>query len=131
MKIDRKRVYDKYEGHCAYCGNMIMFKEMQVDHMHPKRLSNLYEYCQKYIDGRPGNINEMDNLMPSCRTCNHYKRALDIEGFRRQMLTLLGRVEQIYIYKVAVKYGICKSKAWDGIFYFEKSRNGVSSLKVS
>ena len=31
----RQRVYDKYDGHCAYCGREIKMSEMQVDHIIP------------------------------------------------------------------------------------------------
>lgn len=34
-KIDRKAVYAKYNGHCAYCGRKIEYKDMQVDHLIP------------------------------------------------------------------------------------------------
>ena len=37
MKIDRQKVYDKYNGHCAYCGKPITIKDNQVDHILPKR----------------------------------------------------------------------------------------------
>ncbi len=35
MKIDRQQVYDKCDGHCAYCGVEITLKQMQVDHIQP------------------------------------------------------------------------------------------------
>lgn len=28
----RQKVYDKFKGHCAYCGCKLKYKEMQVDH---------------------------------------------------------------------------------------------------
>ena len=33
----RQSVYEKYGGHCAYCGEHIEYKDMQVDHVNPKR----------------------------------------------------------------------------------------------
>lgn len=41
----RKRVYEKYGGQCAYCGEPIEYKEMQVDHMEP--LAKGYENQHK------------------------------------------------------------------------------------
>ena len=35
-KSDREKVYDKYSGHCAYCGKPITLQSMQVDHIIPK-----------------------------------------------------------------------------------------------
>ena len=109
-KKKRQKVYEKTGGHCGYCGKKIDIKDMQRDHMHPKRLSHLY----------PGNINDIENLMPSCRKCNHYKRAHSVESFRQLLLTLHGRLDKIYIYEVAARYGIVKPQVWDGTFYFEK-----------
>ncbi len=28
LKINRKLVYDKYDGHCAYCGEKINYEEL-------------------------------------------------------------------------------------------------------
>lgn len=33
----REVVYNKYNGHCAYCGKKIAYKDMQVDHFKPQR----------------------------------------------------------------------------------------------
>ena len=35
--INRTKVYQKYSGHCAYCGKNIEITEMQVDHMKSKK----------------------------------------------------------------------------------------------
>ena len=59
-KSSRLIVYNKYNGHCAYCGHEININEMQVDHIHPQRL---------------GGTDDISNLNPACRLCNHYKRA--------------------------------------------------------
>lgn len=106
-KRERQSVYRKYGGHCAYCGREITFKEMQVDHIFPK--------CCNAPD-----IESLSNKNPSCRRCNHYKRAETLENFRKQMKTLHERVMNIYIVKVAVDFGIIKIEPFDGKFYFEK-----------
>jgi hypothetical protein len=97
-------VYEKYDGHCAYCGKDILFKDMQIDHAIPK-----------YENGG----DDVDNLMPSCRSCNHYKRAVDIEGFRRLLNGLHKRIADVYICKVGIDYGIIKPIKFSGKFYFE------------
>ena len=107
MKIDRQKVYDKYNGHCAYCGKVISIKEMQVDHI---------------LSKRNGGTNDIDNLNPSCRLCNHYKRAADIETFRNDLLGgLIKRLMEIYIFRVALDYGMVTINGWDKKFYFEKT----------
>ena len=72
-KKTREAVYAKYDGHCAYCGRSIAIRDMQVDHFRPLRA----------WDGGDAGSSDLSNLMPSCRMCNHYKRANSLETFRR------------------------------------------------
>lgn len=108
MKIQREQVYAKYDGRCAYCGRKIEYKDMQVDHMHPKA---------------NGGTDDIDNLMPSCRTCNHYKRAERLEYFRKMISTIPKKLgEREYIYKVGMAYGFYDAEPREVKFYFEKVR---------
>lgn len=100
----RKSVYDKYDGHCAYCGDEIEYKDMQVDHFVPQRL---------------GGTDDIDNLMPSCRLCNHYKRGNKIETFRNSIATIPDKLHGTYIYKVGLKYENVVENKKDIGFYFE------------
>lgn len=106
-KKKRMEVYEKYGGHCAYCGRAIQYKDMQIDHIKAK-----YN----------GGTEDTENLNPSCRRCNHYKRTAGIETFRKMLKTLHERTQKIYINKVAEDYGIITVEPWDGVFYFEKAR---------
>jgi 5-methylcytosine-specific restriction endonuclease McrA len=72
-KSKREAVYRKYNGHCAYCGREIAYKDMQVDHFHPLRAWGIEDT----------GTDDLDNLMPACRMCNHYKRANSLETFSR------------------------------------------------
>jgi len=101
----RQRVWWKYNKHCAYCGKELEYKDMQIDHLRP----------QHYYRN-----DSFENLMPSCRRCNHYKRARNLEQFRILIKTLHKRIESLYIGKVAIDYGIVKIRPFDGVFYFEK-----------
>ena len=114
-KKTREEVYKKFDGHCAYCGKKIEIKDMQIDHMHPKAYGESYARIVGKVE-----LESIENYMPSCRSCNHYKRALSFEGFRKQMLTLHERIEKIYIVKVAIDFRILKLNKFDGKFYFEK-----------
>ena len=102
----REDVYKKYNGCCAYCGEEIKYKDMQVDHI---------------LSKAKGGLNEISNYNPSCRSCNHYKRTLDLDGFREYMETLHKRISNDYITKIGIRYGIVVLKPFDGKFYFEKS----------
>jgi len=114
-KEKRLIVYKKYDGHCCYCGKGISLKEMQVDHMTPQ-----YKKADPLYFGVTIDIDCMDNLMPTCRRCNHYKRGADLELFRKLMKGLHERLALHYINKVAVDFGMIEIKPFDGIFYFEK-----------
>ena len=109
-KVERLQVYNKYGGHCAYCGREMEYKDMQVDHIEPQRI-----YTDKKIADR------IENLNPSCRRCNHYKRARSIERYRELILKLHTKMRDIYLCKVAENYGIINIEPWDGKFYFEKT----------
>lgn len=118
-KKTRELVHKKYNGHCGYCGKEIKLKDMQVDHMNPKSLKGLnMALFEGVIENRTDHI---DNLMPTCRRCNHYKRADTVENFRRSMKTLHERLERFYIHKVALDYGIVRVEPFDGLFYFERT----------
>ena len=106
-KEKRLAVYNKYQGHCAYCGNLIDYKNMQVDHI---------------LSQRQGGTDDIDNLNPSCRRCNHYKRASSLKKYRELIQKLHTKIREQYLDKVAEDYGIIEVKPWDGLFYFEKVR---------
>lgn len=127
-KEERRHIYAKYEGRCAYCGKPITFKEMQVDHLEPK--------AGRYLNapdlfGNPlySSIESLENKMPSCRRCNHYKRAHPLKYFRFLITTIHERIQKIYIAKVAEDYGIVEYKPWDGLFYFEKANHADQTGK--
>lgn len=108
----REQVYQKYNGHCAYCGCELEIKDMQVDHV-------LSVARAKWIKDEL-DLNNIDNLMPSCRSCNYYKDTCSIETFRKNLSTLMERVRKQYIFRLAEKYGMVQEMNWDGKFYFEK-----------
>lgn len=107
-KIDRPRVYLKFDGHCGYCGKKLAINEMQIDHINP------------LWNAKDDSVNDFDNLMPSCRRCNHYKREKDLEQFRKYLLSLHERISKDYKNMVAVDYGIITIKPFDGVFFYEK-----------
>ena len=75
-KKTREIVYNKYNGHCAYCGCEIEMKDMQVDHIVPKYRNN-----EMWHKGKIG-TDDISNLNPSCRMCNYYKGMSRINAFR-------------------------------------------------
>jgi len=125
MKINRQTVYEKYDKHCAYCGHLFAdINEMQVDHKEPLRRIFRYDSeKRKYVDTNKMRFPQnqtLENCMPACRVCNHYKSDLSLEQFRERIKTLHERISKHYTYKVAITYGIITVKPFAGKFYFER-----------
>ncbi len=119
----RETVYAKYNGRCAYCGKYLAIKDMQVDHFRPLKAWNENE-CGS---------NDLSNLMPACRTCNHYKRANSIETFRRYIEEIPQKLMKNYIYKVGLKYDQIYDTPHPVRFYFEGMKdisNGMAGYHV-
>ncbi len=121
-KEKRMKVFNKYDGHCGYCGREIKYSEFQVDHIIPQARAHAFKgkKTRQYYNAIGQTVHSFVNLMPSCRRCNHYKRTHSIEGFRTLMKTIHRRLAKVYIFKVATDYGIVKVEPFDGVFYFEK-----------
>ena len=109
-KKTREAIYHKYNGHCAYCGRAIAYKDMQVDHLRPRRAYNAED------EG----TDDMSNLMPSCRMCNHYKRANTLETFRQYIQEIPKKLRENYIYKVGLAYRNVIEMEKPIVFYFEQ-----------
>lgn len=61
--------------------------------------------------------------MPSCRMCNHYKRAHDLETFRRYIAEIPLKLQENYIFKIGVVYGNVLPNEKSIKFYFERVKN--------
>ena len=121
-KKERERIHQKLAGHCGYCGKEITLKEMQVDHMNPVSLKYAKDAFGEY---KINDYGHDTNLMPTCRRCNHYKRADTVEQFRLSMKTLHNRLTKIYIVNVGLDFGMMKIEPFDGTFYFERDGKKV------
>lgn len=132
----RQQVYEKYNGLCAYTGKPLG-NDWQVDHITSKVL---HSYRVLYngsgideINERRKEVDNIDNLMPAIKIVNHYKRSLDLEGFRDYMLSFHKRLKKLpkktivyetqrrkeYMLKVAELFDITPDKPFNGKFYFE------------
>lgn len=110
----RQAVYDKYDGHCSYCGKKIEYKEMQLDHLIPKQRERFKRYSEEEIEC-------FDNYMPSCRRCNHYKRAHSLECFRQMIEEIPKKlIRDSYIFKVGLDYNLLSVNEHKITFYFEQ-----------
>ena len=112
MLIDRKAVYDKYNGHCAYCGCEL--KKMQVDHLIPQHLEVME--TQNYRD-------RFENLMPSCQKCNIHKHGMRLETWRRELERQVSMLKKNTQFQRALRYGQIALTLKPVIFYFERFKN--------
>lgn len=110
-KAERLEVYQKTGGHCAYCGCDLDFKDMQVDHVIP--LSGWNEQGP----------DTLDNMLPACRSCNHYKSTSTLEDFRKHVENMPNVLMRDSVtYKNAVRFGLVEPKPHPVTFYFESMR---------
>jgi 5-methylcytosine-specific restriction endonuclease McrA len=118
-KINRREVYDKCSGHCAYCGIEITFKQMQVDHKEPLFRNSTDKELEWYK--RERGTNDIDNLLPSCSRCNRWKSTFTLESFRDVVQTSLTRLERdTPNFRLAKDYGLLTINDKKVIFYFER-----------
>lgn len=105
-KVERLKIYDRYNGHCAYCGQKIEYKEMQVDHLEPLR---------------NGGKDEISNMICSCRSCNRYKDVYSLETLREQLSMIPQRLlRDTSTFAIAKRYGLITINDIKIKFYFEE-----------
>lgn len=110
-KDERQQVYRKCHGHCAYCGSRLKYENMQVDHVVP-----LNGYSVQGTD-------TLDNMLPACRSCNHYKSSQPLESFRRAVERMPDVLQRDNVtYQIAVRFGMIRPKKRKVVFYFERNR---------
>ena len=123
MKIDRQAVYDKYNGHCAYCGEIIEYKDMQVDHILCRNRSHWigHERMMQNAGLNISHIDDFGNLNPSCRVCNLFKGVFSIKELRKQLAKQVERANKYSVnYRMAKKYGLIIETSKPVVFYFER-----------
>ena len=124
-KADREIVFMKYVGRCAYCGEVITIKEMQVDHIIPKRnfiwhIKNKYKVPEFLKHLTENDIDHIDNLFPSCRVCNKWKSTHPVEQFRKELSEQVKRLNEYSSnYRIAKRYHLVKETDYGIEFYFE------------
>lgn len=105
----RQLVYAKCSGHCAYCGCILEYKDMQVDHVVP-----LNGWSEQGDDN-------YENMLPACRSCNHYKSRSTLDGFRKMLEAMPDTLmRDSTTYKNAVRFGLVIPRKQKVVFFFEK-----------
>lgn len=124
----REIVYNKCKGHCAYCGENIEYKQMQVDHIIPqaeymwfiKNQHKIPEYLKHLTEV---DVDHIDNLLPACRVCNKWKNTFGIEMFRQEVFEQVKRCNDYSSnYRMAKRYGLIEETIKPIVFYFEREK---------
>jgi 5-methylcytosine-specific restriction endonuclease McrA len=118
----RLKVFNKYGGHCAYCGCELKYKDMQVDHIHPQYLKHWLksEVMMRDSDVKVKDIDDFENLNPSCRACNFAKGTETLEAFRREIGLKIKRIERTFNWRLLEKYGLVQKIEKPVLFYYEQ-----------
>jgi len=106
MKPNRLLVYNKFGGHCSYCGVELDLCNMQIDHIKPKASGQSTE--------------EISNYNPACPICNNWKHRDDLESFRRSIEQQTRKCRDYSRnYRMAERYGLVQEITKPVVFYFE------------
>ena len=118
----RLKVFNKFNQHCAYCGCVLQYNKMQVDHIEPVFRKSTQEELSRY--GRIKGANKIENYNPSCGSCNSSKSTFTVEEWRKQILkklTVLNRDSSTY--RILKRFNLVEEKEELVEFYFEKEVN--------
>ena len=107
VKMDREKIFKKFDGHCAYCGIKIDFCNLHIDH----------------IKSRASGCSEIDsekNFNPACPVCNNWKHCDNLETFRRSIETQVRKCRDYSRnFRMAERYGLVNVTEKPIVFYFE------------
>jgi 5-methylcytosine-specific restriction endonuclease McrA len=123
-KAEREAVFQKFDGHCAYCAEQLPDKGWHADHMLP--VGRITRYCtakRRYIytgvSRNPQNDN-LENLVPACKSCNLLKRDMSIEQFRTLLQNFTRSLTRDDVrYRAAKRFSTIVETEIPVIFLFE------------
>ena len=111
-KAIRQRVYDKYNGRCAYCGIGLIegFTDCRNEVFHVDHI----------IPISKGGSNKLINLNPSCAFCNLLKHDLLIEKFRYKLFYTPDYLYDNPVFDRLFRLKYLKEDWGNARFYFER-----------
>lgn len=112
----RNLVFKKYGGKCAYCGCKLDDTNFNVDHINP-----LYRKIPQHHLKVEKGTSQIDNLNPSCFSCNSSKSTFTIEQWRKELELKTKRlIKDSSQFRIALRFGLIKEVKSSVVFYFEK-----------
>jgi hypothetical protein len=117
IKIDREKIRNMFDGHCAYCGVMLG-DTFHVDHVKP-----IYRGWQDGESVSNRGLDNSDNMFPSCPRCNLWKKTFSIEQFREEIAAQIDRVRRDSPgFRLAEDFNLVHTTDYDVSFWFERHR---------
>ncbi|WNH54812.1 HNH endonuclease [Stenotrophomonas oahuensis] len=130
-KHQRELVRMRYDGRCAYCGEMLGAR-WHADHLVSVGREFVFVAGGTRATGklsRPEN-DQIDNLMPACVPCNIDKHSMSLEAWRAKLARACDVLaSNIPTYRHAVRFGLVRETKSPVIFYFE--RRAVSKERIA
>lgn len=126
-KADRQKIFNKYNGRCAYCGCELQ-KGWHVDEIEPVRRiwkndynSSTGSHYKKFIGFSHPERMSLENQNPACASCNINKHSDGLEEFRNMIKHFIVTLNRDSVqYKIAKRYGLIQETNIEVKFYFEK-----------
>ncbi len=104
-KEKRADIYKQLNGRCAYCGQLIKYEDMHVEHVQPLAKNG---------------ADHPENMLPSCGDCDFLKGERGLEEFRHMLENIATEIfEKKPEYTVAERFGLIKVTPRPIKFYFE------------
>lgn len=128
-KSQRAELKQKFGGHCAYCGE-VLGDRWHADHIEPVVRDFRWVKCEKtgnHITKSNGILlkpenDTLENLNPACAPCNHNKKSMPLEAWRK----LLEHYRDVQVIRDCsqvrhlMRFGQIEFKTAPVVFYFER-----------
>ena len=109
-KEERLTIFNKYNGHCAYCGREIKLNGFEVDHFEALRRNDEW-----------GGSDDIENKIPACMPCNRSKATFTIEVWREQLQNKIKSLNRdSATYRAAKRFGLVYETGAVIQFYYER-----------
>jgi len=124
-KGTRLKVFNKYNGRCAYCGVSIVYEKFHVDHIEPLFRGSTNKDLEHF--GRTKGRNSIENYNPSCVSCNSSKSTFTLDQWRGELELKTSRIRRdSSTFRILERFGKVKVKDVSIVFYFEKTNQWTS-----
>lgn len=147
-KLQRRELFDIFEGRCAYCGCQLPENGWHADHVEAiwrEWWKGRMKITWEVQDGRlvkreerqrisclkPQN-DHIGNLFPSCRACNIDKAANTLEDWRAELERKVQVLRNNYsAFRHAERFGLVTVNNASVVFYFERVRTQQEAAAVA